>query len=222
MRTIEIKKNIITIEGTIGVPEEWQFEDAEKRVATYEAFRAKLAEIENMNYPEIEVHIRSTGGDVNDALLIYMALGSLTNTQITTKCWGYIASAATVIAQAASEGCRLISPNSLYLIHACTCAAEGNSKDLLERARLLENTDERLLRLYMERAGLDDDTIFRDLMFANDSNGRWLNSEETILYGLADGLIDASPKKDEPQKKSLIELIKEAIGCSKCKYATEQ
>ena len=32
----------IDIEGTIGVPEEWQFEEPDARVATYERFRGAL------------------------------------------------------------------------------------------------------------------------------------------------------------------------------------
>ena len=39
----------IDIEGTIGVPEEWQFEEPDARVATYERFRdtlRRIAEIE--------------------------------------------------------------------------------------------------------------------------------------------------------------------------------
>ena len=64
----------IDIEGTIGVPEEWQFEQPEQRVATYEKFREALRRIAAIEAPEVIVHIRSTGGDVNDALLIHDAL----------------------------------------------------------------------------------------------------------------------------------------------------
>ena len=35
----------IDIEGTIGIPEEWQFDDPEARVATYERFRLSLIHI---------------------------------------------------------------------------------------------------------------------------------------------------------------------------------
>ena len=37
--------------------------------------------------------------------------------EVVTRCYGYVASAATVIAQAASPGCREISSNAFYLIH---------------------------------------------------------------------------------------------------------
>ena len=53
---------------------------------------------------------------MNDALLIHDALTAL-GAHITTRCYGYTASAATIIAQAASPGCREISANALYLIH---------------------------------------------------------------------------------------------------------
>ena len=54
----------IDIEGTIGVPEEWQFEEPDARVATYERFRDTLRRIAEIEAPEVVVNIRSTGGDV--------------------------------------------------------------------------------------------------------------------------------------------------------------
>lgn len=121
----------IEIEGTIGVPEEWQFDHPDQRVATYERFREAVARIAEVEAPEVIVTIRSTGGDVNDALLIHDALRQLGG-RITTRCYGYTASAATIIAQAASEGCRELSANALYLIHQATCATEGNAAQLAE------------------------------------------------------------------------------------------
>ncbi|MBQ5718183.1 MAG: ATP-dependent Clp protease proteolytic subunit, partial [Alistipes sp.] len=120
---------LIEIEGTIGVPEEWQFEDPDTRVATYERFRETVQRIAAVEAEEVIVSIRSTGGDVNDALLIHDALRTLKG-KVTTRCYGYTASAATIIAQAASEGCRQLSPNALYLIHRATCSTEGNADDL--------------------------------------------------------------------------------------------
>lgn len=78
----------VDIEGVIGVPEEWQFDQPSSRVATYEKFRDSLDRLREIDAPEIVVNIRSTGGDVNDALLIYEALSSLD---------GHIVTAATAI-----------------------------------------------------------------------------------------------------------------------------
>ena len=142
----------IEIEGTIGVPEEWQFDQPEARVATYEKFRDTVQRIAGIDAPQIVVDIRSTGGDVNDALLIHDALCSL-DAHITTRCYGYTASAATIIAQAASPGCREISANALYLIHTAICAAEGNAAEIAGKLDLLRQTDTRIAAVYAARSG---------------------------------------------------------------------
>ena len=178
----------IDIEGTIGVPEEWQFEVPEERVATYEKFREALRRIAAIEAPEVIVNIRSTGGDVNDALLIHDALRSL-GARITTRCYGYTASAATIIAQAATEGCRELSANALYLIHNAVCATEGNAAELASRVELLRQTDARIASVYAARSGRPA-SEFEALMAENNGNGRWLSPDEAIAAGLADRLTD--------------------------------
>lgn len=178
----------IDIEGTIGVPEENQFEDASSRVATFEAFRREVKRITEVAAKSVVVNIRSTGGDVNDALLIYDALRDL-DAHITTRCYGYTASAATIIAQAADEGCREISSNALYLIHNSTCSIDGNSASLDARAELLRKTDEQLANLYALHSGGEAEK-YAALMAENGGEGRWLTAEETIEAGLADAIIE--------------------------------
>lgn len=178
----------IDIEGTIGVPEEWQFDQPETRVATYEKFRDTVRRIAGIDAPEVVVDIRSTGGDVNDALLIHDALRSL-GAHITTRCYGYTASAATIIAQAASPGCREISPNALYLIHTSICAAEGNAAEIAGRLDLLRQTDTRIAAVYAARSGRPA-AEFEALMAENNGNGRWLSPEEAVAAGLADTVVD--------------------------------
>ena len=178
----------IDIEGTIGVEEKHQFERGEKRVATFEAFRREVERIAGVAATNVVVNIRSTGGDVNDALLIYDTLKSL-DARITTRCYGYTASAATIIAQAADEGQREISDNAMYLIHRSTCSTDGNASSLESKAELLRKTDEQLARLYAERSGRDAE-FFAELMAENGGEGRWLTATEAVEAGLADTIID--------------------------------
>ncbi|MUU03052.1 Clp protease ClpP [Alistipes sp.] len=178
----------IEIEGTIGVPEEWQFDQPEARVATYEKFRDTVRRIAGIDAPQIVVDIRSTGGDVNDALLIHDALCSL-DAHITTRCYGYTASAATIIAQAASPGCREISANALYLIHTAICTAEGNAAEIAGKLDLLRQTDTRIAAVYAARSGRPTGE-FEALMAENNGNGRWLSPEEAVAAGLADTVTD--------------------------------
>ena len=180
----------IDIEGTIGVPEEWQFDQPEARVATYERFRDALRRIAEIKAEEVVVNIRSTGGDVNDALLIHDALRQLP-ARITTRCYGYTASAATIIAQAASDGCREISANALYLIHTAICSTEGNAAEIAGKIELLQQTDARIAAVYAARSGRPA-AEFESLMAENNGNGRWLSPEETVAAGLADRVSDAA------------------------------
>ncbi len=200
---------VIDIEGTIGIPEEWQFDEPQQRVATYEKFRTTLQEIEKLDAKKVIVNIRSTGGDVNDALLIYDALLTL-NASITTRCWGYVASAATVIAQAASEGQREISPNSLYLIHSASCAVEGNAIELAQRLELLRKTDERLAELYARRSGREAE-IYSSLMAEESGAGRWLTAAEVIDLALADSLIESNVAESDVETEVEPSILEEAL-----------
>ena len=178
---------VIDIEGVIGTPESMQFESHEQKIATYAKFTEALSKISAISAEEIVVNIRSTGGDVNDAIQIYEALVDL-DRNITTRCYGYVASAATIIAQAASSGRREISANTLYLIHCSESAAEGNSSSLARTKDLLDKTDRRISAIYAERSGVDPGAFIK-LMNENSGKGRWLTAQETVEYGLADKVI---------------------------------
>ena len=197
---------VIDIEGTIGIPESSQFETHDARIATYEKFRREVERIATIESPRVVVNIRSSGGDVNDALLIYEALTAL-DAQIVTRCYGYTASAATIIAQAASDGCREISSSALYLVHRSSCATEGNASELGAQVELLRKTDERLADIYASRSGRTSEE-FIALMNENNGNGRWLSPEEALAYGLVDTVIST----DGPLKRSIIARVKGWFG----------
>jgi ATP-dependent protease ClpP protease subunit len=198
----------IDIEGTIGVDEKHQFEQGEKRVATFEAFRREVERIAGVAAANVVVNIRSTGGDVNDALLIYDTLKSL-DARITTRCYGYTASAATIIAQAADQGQREISDNAMYLIHRSTCSTDGNASSLESKAELLRKTDEQLARLYAERSGRDAE-FFAELMAENGGEGRWLTAAEAVEAGLADTIIDNQSGGSEGVTSDLVPQVKDS------------
>lgn len=193
----------IDIEGVIGISEKEQFADSAHSIATYERLSEEIEKIKCIEADEIVVNIRSTGGDVNDAMLIYEALVAL-NTKITTRCYGYTASAATIIAQSASEGCREIAASALYLVHMSSSNIEGNTEDLIERIDLLKKTDDRIASLYAMRSGREK-AHFENLMAENRGRGRWLAPEEAVEAGFADRIIGIEEVGKRP---TLIDKVK--------------
>ena len=205
----------IDIEGTIGLSESWQFDNPESRVTTYERFKECVARIADLRNARIRVNIRSTGGDVNDAMLIYEALRA-TGAHVTTCCYGYTASAATIVAQAASEGCRLIAPTSLYLVHNSLCSVEGNAEELEAEVELLRQTDARIAEIYACHSGRDIEEIAA-LMAENGGRGRWLSPTEVVALGLADAVeggtaLSPQPEKEVPAVKRGVQALLSAIG----------
>lgn len=194
----------IDIEGVIGTPEESQFANPSHSVATYERFSEELSKIREINADEVVVNIRSTGGDVNDALLIYESLATL-DAKITTRCFGYTASAATIIAQAASEGCREIANSALYLIHMSSSMVEGNSTDLAERIELLKKSDDRIASLYALRSGRSKED-FELLMSENGGRGRWLTPAEVVEAGLADKILGIEERNN--REGNIVDRVK--------------
>ena len=191
--TFEINNSAGTVEininGTIGCP----IGDGsdESAIATYNEFKRKISDIGASNARKVVVNIRSTGGDVNDALLIYEQLKSL-KAKVVTQCYGYTASAATIIAQAASEGMRRMSENALYLIHQSSTSIEGPTQKLAGGIELLRKTDERIAKIYSDASGRPAEE-FLTLMGENDGRGKWLSAEEALSAGLIDEIIGSKP-----------------------------
>ena len=179
----------IDIEGVIGLLEEYQFADHDTAIATYQKFKTKIAQIKKINAKEIIVNIRSAGGNINDAILIYEALKGL-SANITTRCYGYVASAATIIAQAASENRREIASSALYLIHNSIANIEGNSDEMRQTLNLIQTTDKTIAEIYALRAKKNS-KLFSDLMNENSGKGRWLSPNEALEYKLVDNVIEA-------------------------------
>ena len=189
----------IHIEGIIGVLNEKE----PGAVTTHQQLKEAIQAISEIKTKTILVHIRSTGGNVNDALLIHDTLVSM-GCEIITRCYGYVASAATIIAQAASKGKREISKNALYLIHQSSSPAEGNSGELAQAIELLRKTDERIAAIYAEKSGKSPED-FATLMQENGGNGRWMTPQEALNAGLADRIIAPAkiPERVQDQVREL-------------------
>ena len=157
----------------------------------------------------IVVELRSTGGDIDAALTIRAALLS-THKKITTICYGYTASAATIIAQAASGGARLMSQNALYLIHECTADMEDMTVEELEHeTQKLRNHNNAIADIYVRKGSFNAD-YYRKLMAENGGRGRWLDLNEAMEACLVDNIAPTYVPA-ETRKPSFKKRCKQAL-----------
>ena len=120
------------------------------------------------------------------------------------------------MAQAASEGRRLISPTALYLIHNSLCSVEGNAEELQAEIELLRQTDERIAEIYARHSGRSVEEIAM-LMSENGGRGRWLSPAEVVAMGLADAIesgeaVEAEPEQPKRGSKLGVEALMRVIG----------
>lgn len=146
----------------------------------------------------IIVEIRSTGGLIAEAIKIYNVLDNAVKRGILVKtfCYGYVASAATVVAQAASPGERHISSESLYLIHKCIVIDEEmTAEECMSMFDTLKTIDDWLVKLYGKKSKYLGEDGARLLMEENGGRGKWLDCNEAMAFDLADEVCEIS--KDE-------------------------
>lgn len=165
------------------------------------------------------VNIRSTGGLLDEALKIYDYLnwlGKLEGVTVETRCFGYVASCGTIIAQGATEGHRGISKNSLYLIHCSTCDVENETYIGLGKMRdTLMLKDEFISKIYAQHSkGVLDQKAVIEIMEENEGAGYWQDPHEVVEHGLADFIFDADEEleKLETPKQGLFYKIKKFFG----------
>lgn len=176
----EERRTVIKINGFIGLMGDEKFD-----------FEKVFKEIRNVPDKKVDVEIRSTGGDLRVAFDLYAVLKDLRFKRgifVSTWGYGYIASAATIVSQAATKGFRRISMNSLYLIHNPAPEIGATRKAI----KLAEKLRSAMAELYTLKSGMPKE-IFLGLMAENNGNGRWLSPKEVIAYGLADVQFNPNP-----------------------------
>lgn len=132
----------------------------------------------------INVYINSPGGLVGEGLAIYNTLRHSGKT-ITTYCEGIAASAASVVFMAGSR--RIVSKESLFMIHAPWVQMVGNAEQMRLQADELDVFTKTMKAAYLDGTGVDEETLDK-LIDGPNHEGTWMTGEETKEYGFATGL----------------------------------
>jgi len=144
-----------------------------------ESFVTRLNDIET---PEIVLHINSPGGDVFDARAIAVAIKQH-KSKVSAQIDGLCASAATYV----SAACDSVSmaDGGFYMIHEGWTMAMGNKRDLTKTASLLEKVDNSILNDYQRKTGIDSEQLSAWI-----EDETWFSASEAKEHGFIDSIID--------------------------------
>jgi ATP-dependent Clp protease, protease subunit len=140
----------------------------------------------------VQVCINSPGGDVWAGLAIYAALRQHPG-QVQVRVDGLAASAASIVAMAASPGQLTAAPNSMFMVHSAWTVTVGDEHDHADAAQLLAKVSDNLAQVYAGRAG-GTAAQWRAVMAAE----TWFDADEAVSAGLADRVAAAGSDREVP------------------------
>lgn len=152
------------------------------------------AALRSIGNKDVVVNINSPGGNFFEGVAIYNLLRNHP-AKVTVQILGIAASAASIIAMAGDE--ILIAKSAFLMIHNAWVMAIGNRHDLDEASAMLKLFDDDMAGIYSDRSGKDK-TQAAKLMDAES----WLNADDAIKNGLADGVLPADKIKEDKTKAS--------------------
>jgi len=145
----------------------------------------------------IIIIMNNIGGDVVHGMAIYDAIKHCRN-HITIKVYGHAMSMGSIILQAADE--RLISENSVMMLHYGINAVSGHVKDVERQVEWGKKMDLWNERMFLEKIKQVKPKFTAEKVKELLQFDRYLNAQEALELGLVDGIIK---ENGEIQKKEL-------------------
>ena len=144
--------------------------------------------VRKKKHKELLLMICSEGGNIAEAFALIDVMRS-SRIPVKTVGLGSIASCGLLIFMAGAAGRRVLTPNTSILSHQFSWESEGKSHELFATIKEFELTQKRMVALYQEATGLDDDVIRKVLLPPQDV---WLSAEEALQYHICDAIADLS------------------------------
>lgn len=132
------------------------------------------------NFPKkpIYLHIHSLGGEVHPAYAIVDQLSNFSH-PVVSVVEGVAASAASIIAISCAE--RVITPNSLIMIHEIWSSMWGKTKELEDHMEHLDILMSTLVGIYEKHSKLKEGKIKKML-----SRDTWITADQALKYKMVD------------------------------------
>jgi ATP-dependent Clp protease protease subunit len=142
--------------------------------------------VRKKKHKELLLMICSDGGNIAEAFALIDVMRS-SKIPVKTVGLGSIASCGLLIFMAGAAGRRILTPNTSILSHQFSWESEGKSHELFATIKEFELTQKRMVTLYKDATGLEDDVIRKVLLPPQDV---WLSAEEALGYHICDAIAD--------------------------------
>ena len=131
---------------------------------------------------ELLLTICSSGGDLGVGIALIDVMRS-SKIPIKTVGLGTIASCGLLIFLSGSPGRRVLTPNTSIMSHQFSWGTEGKVHELFATVKEFELTQQRMVNLYKNCTGLDEETIKRVLLPPQDV---YLSAQDALQYHICD------------------------------------
>jgi len=144
----------------------------------------RLLYLDMQNNKEIQLFINSPGGYVTSGFAMYDTIKSL-KSPVSTICTGLAASMGSILLSVGKKGRRFIQPHAQVMIHQPSGGARGQASNIEIQAREIIKTKELSAQILADNCGQKFDKVLKDF-----DRDYWMNAEESIKYGIVDGIME--------------------------------
>lgn len=131
----------------------------------------------------IDFYINSPGGYVTSGLAIYDTM-QMISSPVHTICMGLAASMGSILLSGGEKGHRKIFSHGRVMIHQPSLGGfQGTASDIEIQTKEIIKTKELSAHILADNCGQKFDKVMKDF-----NRDHWLNAEESIKYGIVDGV----------------------------------
>lgn len=143
----------------------------------------RLMYLDSLEVKDIQLYINSPGGYVTSGFAIYDCIKAL-NSEVSTICTGFAASMGSLILSVGAKGKRFIQPHARVMIHQPSGGTRGQASDIEITAKEIILTKELSAQILADNCGQTFEKIMKDF-----NRDHWMGAEESVAYGIVDGVI---------------------------------
>lgn len=141
----------------------------------------RLLYLDAIDDTEIQLFINSPGGYVTDGFAIYDTMQTL-QSPVSTICTGLAASMGSILLSGGTKGRRFIQKHAKVMIHQPSGGTRGQASNIEIQATEILKIKELSAKILAENCGQTREKILKDF-----NRDYWMDSEESVSYGIVDG-----------------------------------